>query len=41
MYLVVDLIVLVKEDITKLGEIPWHKRGKESRKNKPVIRAVY
>lgn len=39
--MVVGLIVLVTEGVTKLRGVPWHRRGKESEKNKSVIWAVY
>lgn len=34
--------MVVAEGVTRLREVPWHRRGKENRTNKkPVIQAVY
>lgn len=41
-YIIIGIIVVVAEGVTRLREVPWHRRGKENRTNKkPVIQAVY
>lgn len=35
--MVVGLIVLVTEGVSKLRGVPWHRREKESKKNKKSV----